>query len=242
MPEQNLEIVSIIYTHYSSNSQRGSLMRTCMESLINSLNHTPCELIVIDNGGSYEDSQYLLKLTEEKKITHYLRNEGNLFFGRARNQGYALSTGQYLVFMDNDIFFEDTWLERCLHVLKSCPREKVFVTPLDVDGAHKQKKYYEEPVIIEGKRHIVNKFSGSNCWLMKTEDFVKIGGFYDHRIAGTKWSQHAERMGYAVVSIRQIRARHLGLKHTPFVGYNKQIDCPMIKTFTNGQTLNINSE
>lgn len=237
-----MEIISIIFVHYATNKERSSLMRMSIESLIYSLKHLPCELIVIDNGNSLDDSKYLLRLTQEKKITHYLRNEGNLWFGNARNQGYALCTGEYLCFTDNDILFEDTWLERCLYILKHSPRDKVFATPLDIDNAHRQKKYYEEPTIIDGKRHITNKFSGSNCWVMKTSDFKLLGGFANHRIAGTKWSQQYERKGYAVISTRQIKARHLGLKHTPFVGYNKGIDCPMVKTFTNGQTLNINSE
>jgi len=59
--------------------------------------------IVIDNGGSLEDSEWILGEVESGNVTHYVRNYDNLWFGYARNQGYKLAEGKYIFTTDNDI-------------------------------------------------------------------------------------------------------------------------------------------
>jgi len=112
------ETISIIFVHHSSNGARCKLARESFESLYESVKHLPVEMIVVDNGGDLEISNYFLKLANENKISHYIRNSNNLWFGYARNQGLKISTGNYICVADNDLTFLPGWLDECLDMFK----------------------------------------------------------------------------------------------------------------------------
>src|SRR3972149_6170603 len=105
--------VSIVVCHYGkiddfgelaagkNPPKRSDLLRTCVESIIHNTNY-PAELIVMDNGGDPDDSEYLLGKAREGKLTH-VRFPQNLHFAMAWNQGAKLATGGHLAFLCNDI-------------------------------------------------------------------------------------------------------------------------------------------
>ena len=228
-----MEITSVIFVHNVPNKARAELATRSLDSLIQTTRKLPCELIVINNGSN---------LLPIGGVTHYIRNANNLHFGYARNQGLKLSSGEYIAITDNDIIFEQGWLEECLSILKNRGERKLFATPLPVDKAHRTRKYAREPFLLNGVEHIVNCFSGSNCWVMKREDFEAIGYFRHHRIAGTKWAQQYERIGYAVASTLKPMAQDKGLKGTEYAGYSKAVSVKMEKHFTDGSIIDINEE
>ena len=85
--------VSIIVCHYSriddfgekaagkNPQKRSDLLRKCIESLIQNTDY-PAELIVMDNGGNPDDSDYLLSKAREGKLTH-VRFPQNMNFALA---------------------------------------------------------------------------------------------------------------------------------------------------------------
>src|SRR3990167_2567933 len=95
--------VSIIVCHYGkiddfgekaagdNPTPRSELLRTCIESLIKNTDY-PAELICMDNGGSPDDSDYLLSKAREGKLTH-VRFPQNLNFSMAWNIGARMATG-----------------------------------------------------------------------------------------------------------------------------------------------------
>ena len=232
-----MELTSIVFTHHARNKDRSELARKSLDSLIATTKNSPCEIIVVDNGGDFNDSYYLLKKAEDGEIQHYVRNSDNLWFGFARNQGVRISSGNFLCFVDNDIVFQDGWLEQCLEVLRETKGQKLFVTPLEVDRAHLQQKYFVDKRVICGKSMWINSFAGSNCWVMHRDDFNVIGEFMNHPIAGTKWGRHYTSLKYAVAVIPKPLAGHLGLSGTPYVGYSKAEHRKIVKTLTNGDKL-----
>ena len=225
-------MTSIIFVHYAMNEARARLAQESLESLLKSIENSEAEVIVIDNGGDMDNSDYFLSKAREKKIAHYVRNADNLHFGYARNQGASLALGEYFCFVDNDIFFEERWLEKCIYVLERS--ENKLVTPMEVDRFHIQEKYNRGVLTIEGVEVRLNVFAGSNCWVMKREDFFKIGYFPNHSIAGTKWCQRYARMGYSVAVLPQSKASCLGVNGSPYAGYNKRVDMDFTKTLSNG--------
>jgi GT2 family glycosyltransferase len=74
------------------------------------------EIIIIDNG-STDDTESLLKNNNRIK---YIRNDSNLGFARACNQGYATAQSDKVLFLNNDIRVKsnyDNWtnslIEKC---------------------------------------------------------------------------------------------------------------------------------
>lgn len=67
------------------------------------------ELILIDNGSNPETADALASLPPERgKI---IRNETNIGFAAANNQGYAQTTGDVIVFLNSDIAGDPVWLK-----------------------------------------------------------------------------------------------------------------------------------
>lgn len=185
--------ISIVVVVAQTNPTRIELARCSLNSLYDSIKHLPCELIVVDNGGDLAASLELAKLDY---ITHYIKNSSNLYYGYARNQAIKLASGEYLVTCDDDLIYEKGWLEKCIEVL-----EKGFkiATPMPIIRCHRK---YTRKQIVDGEEYNINAFVGSNCYVLRMEDFKKIGYFREDTVrSGTEWPQRFARMGYMVCAV-----------------------------------------
>src|SRR5262245_54920290 len=66
------------------------------------------ELILIDNGSDVETAESLSTLPADRG--EVIRNESNLGFAAANNQGYARTSGDIIVFLNSDIAGDPAWL------------------------------------------------------------------------------------------------------------------------------------
>lgn len=91
--------------------------RSCLENLFKL--PFACEIIVIDNASSDKTQEELLKINYPK--FKYIRNEENLFHSKACNQGFAVSSGNNILFLNNDIKIaeniRETWH---LSIIEAC--------------------------------------------------------------------------------------------------------------------------
>lgn len=239
------EHISIILTHHASPAyaDRSAMMRVSVKSLIETTKHLPCEIIVVDNGGSLEDSRYLLDLADEGQITTYIRNKDNLHWSYAWEQAYKMATGQYLVFTCNDLLFEDGWLDQSLKILKHHKGEKYFVTPY-LDQSHKGRRF-ELPDLPDAR---VNTRSGSNCVVIDRETYDKVGRFPFHIIGGTHWYDRViKKLDYRVLIPKENYVFDLGFKngfvHNLVGGHTEWFkDIHMDKVLTNGEHIHFEEE
>lgn len=190
--------LSIIVTHWAQDMERTTLMTESIFSLIKTTEHLNPEIIVVDNGPAIGDSEWLLNLTNEEKIACYIRNRKNMGFGYARNQALALATGDYIVIADNDIVYEDGWLDDCLAFLTS--HEGMYLaTPLAADPMNRRDVRW----VGELDGWFLNTRAGSNCFVGSREAFNTIGKFGVDSKAGSKWTDASVRKGY-VMAVPQV--------------------------------------
>ncbi len=67
------------------------------------------ELILIDNGSDPATADALASLPPERGRA--IRNETNIGFAAANNQGYAQATGDVVIFLNSDIAADPVWLK-----------------------------------------------------------------------------------------------------------------------------------
>ncbi len=67
------------------------------------------ELILIDNGSDEETRAALRELPPDRGVL--IRNETNIGFAAASNQGYARATGDVIIFLNSDIAGDPSWLK-----------------------------------------------------------------------------------------------------------------------------------
>ncbi|MCF7907840.1 MAG: glycosyltransferase family 2 protein [Candidatus Omnitrophica bacterium] len=93
--------------------------RDCIESVLSQTEY-PFHLIVIDNGSDSETKEYLFKLAQQRKneIT-LIRNENNLGFIKATNQGIRASKAPYLCLLNNDTIVTKGWLREMVKLATS---------------------------------------------------------------------------------------------------------------------------
>ncbi len=67
------------------------------------------ELIIVDNGSDTQTAEALATLPADRG--RVIRNETNIGFAAANNQGYAASSGDIVVFLNSDIAGDPSWLK-----------------------------------------------------------------------------------------------------------------------------------
>lgn len=90
----------------------GDYIRLTLESAVSVKINFPFEIIVVDDGSSDGccESIKALEISNNLKI---ITTEG-IGLARAKNLGAEHSTGEYLIFCDAHLFFEDLWIDRLL--------------------------------------------------------------------------------------------------------------------------------
>ncbi|NUO20071.1 glycosyltransferase [bacterium] len=82
--------------------------QACLNSLLASQEHTPFEIIVVNDGSTDGTAEYLKSLGDRVTVITHDRNYG---FARSCNDGARASTGQLVVFLNNDTEVLPNWLD-----------------------------------------------------------------------------------------------------------------------------------
>ncbi len=99
--------LSIIIVNYNTKL----LIEQCLHSIKKADRNLDCEIIVIDNNSTDGSKEYLSQKFPEIK---YVFNNDNLGFARACNQGFKISSGNYILFLNPDTIIPETCLNDCI--------------------------------------------------------------------------------------------------------------------------------
>ncbi len=92
----------------------GHLTRRCLERIFRCTDYPRFEVIVVDNGSSDGTQDHLLREARTRENLRVILNDANRGFAAAINQGAAVATGDYLVFLNNDTLVTKGWLAACV--------------------------------------------------------------------------------------------------------------------------------
>lgn len=107
-------MVSIITINYNG------FRDTC--ELIDSLKKHevyPFEVIVVDNASKNDDGNRLHDLFREDKVVKVVCSDRNLGFGGGNQLGYSCAKGEYILYMNNDMYIEQPFLQALIDRLNS---------------------------------------------------------------------------------------------------------------------------
>ena len=231
---------SIILVHYSlvddyggkkawaDQPTRSEMLKMSIDSIVENTEY-PAELIVMDNGGNPDDSEYLLDLARKGVITTYVRYANNMQYAFAHNQGAKLATGDYLCFTCNDVTVKKGWLSECVRMIEQNNDRRLVATPLIVSHIH--PKYNKEKI---GDDRI-NPFAGSNCMVMNRRAWRELGNFHVYSDFGNQWfREKVLRWGYKSIAPPKDLAIHLA-NHR---GLDWRQQVKIVKTLLNKREIN----
>ncbi|MGB9661865.1 MAG: glycosyltransferase [Moorellaceae bacterium] len=95
--------------------------RLCVDSIYRNTLWPNFELIIVDNASTDGTREYLEELAKQHLNIRLILNEHNEGFARANNQGIRVSTGEYIVLLNNDTIVTRGWLGRLIRHLERDP-------------------------------------------------------------------------------------------------------------------------
>lgn len=228
-----MKYCSIGIVHYSKTDDHGTqginrseAMKKCLESLFENTDY-PAEVIIFDNGGNPDDTDWLTQKVREGKINTLVRYKENLSFAFAWNQFARIATGDYLCFTNNDIIFKPQWLSKTIYGIENNPDRKLISTPFITPD--KNRPRFNKEVLPDGYR--INSLAGSNCMIMTHQIWKDVGEFPHHRISGTIWHRVASHKGYMFIAPPVDYVDHVAFRH----GVNWHLKTPVEKKLLNGE-------
>lgn len=104
--------LSIVIVNYNSKS----LLEQCLDSVKKAITNIDAEIIVVDNNSTDGSKDYL---PENLTSTGLIFNKVNLGFAKACNQGFKISSGKYVLFLNPDTVLSATCLVDCISFFES---------------------------------------------------------------------------------------------------------------------------
>jgi GT2 family glycosyltransferase len=203
--------------------------KDCVDSIFKNTTGVDYRLIIIDNASGDETKKYLISLKESRPSGILLiRNEVNLGFVKAVNQGIAASTAQYVCLLNNDTLVTKDWLKEMVAIAQTA-EDIGIVNPSSNNLG--QKPAPGEPIELYAEK--ITKNSGEFielgagigfCMLIKRKLFEKIGAFDEIYGMGnfedTDFSRRSAQAGF-----RSVRACGAYVYHRENTSFSK------VKTF-----------
>jgi GT2 family glycosyltransferase len=148
-----------------------------------------CELIIVDNGSTDET-----EILRNNFGMIFVKNEKNLGFPKACNIGASKASGEFILFLNNDVVVTPNWLENMLKHYKYFPNLGIvgcktnYISGLQKEGDFDfQIDFPNKEVFINKKAEQVARENFNKirifpritgfCMLMKRDLFIEINGF-----------------------------------------------------------------
>ncbi len=197
--------VSVIITTYGGGNE---VVRAVNSVLCQTYKNV--ELIVVDDNGQGTEDQiktegYLSDLIKENKLI-YIPHEVNKNGSAARNTGFKNSTGEFIMFLDDDDEFTPARIEKQLSVLTEeygasyCSYEK-----RNADGSFYSRVRIKKSgdILYNTLMHI--KSPTTDNMMIRRECFEAIGGFDESFVRHQDWEMSARLAGeYKFAAMRDI--------------------------------------
>lgn len=100
------------------NLNKSALTIECLQHLWRHTTGHTYEIVVVDNGSTDTEFAYL---ADYAGLFRLVRLKKNRYFGEGNNIGVEASKGKYIVFLNNDAFVTESWLEPLIEILELVP-------------------------------------------------------------------------------------------------------------------------
>lgn len=189
--------------------------KRCLDSVVANTG-CPYKLLIIDNGSVPDTAEYLASFCKGRTSAQLVRNNSNLGFARAVNQGLRISTERYLCVLNNDTVVAPGWLEEMISALDSDPSIGIVNPSSNTTGqvpaaGESAEAYASRLKADSGKTQELYNARGF-CMLISRELVGKIGLFDETFGLGyfeeTDYSARAHAAGYRAVRAKASYVYH----------------------------------
>jgi len=204
--------------------------RECIDSIVDNTGY-PYKLILIDNASEKETADYLRSLKERLGgIAVIIRNDRNLGFAKAVNQGMKSSDAEYVCLMNNDTIAFAGWLTEMINIMKRSPDIGIMNPSSNTSGQFPGELSIDEYAaglkVFSGQTQELSVCRGF-CMVIKKDVIKKIGyldeiydiGYFEE----TDYCRRAAKASY-----RMARAKGAYVYHKEGVSFKGRADSDAI--------------
>ena len=194
---------------------QSALTKDCIDAILKNTSY-PFRIIIIDNASSDETEEYLIALEKKFDINSSsgegakilsVRNDKNIGFIKAVNQGIGLSSAPYICILNNDTLVMKGWLKTMISVAESKSDIGIVNPSSNSLGQRPEKgepiELFAEKLKSETEESVEVGAALGFCMLIKREVINKIGLFDEIYGMGnfedTDFSRRAVKEGYRCV-------------------------------------------
>ncbi len=189
MPAPLVSIVVPVFNKYEYTAK-------CLRAIATHTRDVPHEVIVVDNASSDETERELSR----RPGIRYWRNSRNLGFARGSNQGAAMATGRFLLFLNNDTEPHPGWASALVAEVERDPAVAIVGSKLlypDGTIQHAGVRFAyamwqpimpmhvhsRQPAAVASQRLELDAVTAA-CMLVRPEVFLAVGGFDEGYVNG----------------------------------------------------------
>ncbi len=160
----------------------GLWIRKTLDSLLHAKTTLPFEVIVVDNGSEDGCCDFLSSNSHDQI---QLAREKERGISKARNTGARLAQGDYLIFCDAHLVFEDNWMDRLIEPLQQGIADAINPCIADVQNPNRMGFGYTwgENLSIQWNAGLPmpfpSPFLAGGCLAIPREVFNHVEGFDD---------------------------------------------------------------
>ncbi len=184
---------SVIIPTYNDSAR---ILRACKSVIKQKLEDW--ELIIVDDGSTDDTSKIVKPFLNDPRISYFKKLNAGV--AAARNTGFELSSGEYIVFLDSDDEVKPNLLSDYDNLIKS--KQNIGVVSCGLIMGNKKKLPRSNPAISKYK---YSNLSGSFC--IRAEVFHNCGSYDENLKQSENWEmmaraiEHCEKYNFEVVSV-----------------------------------------
>lgn len=192
----------------------------CLDSLKRQTLLPEIEILVVDNASTDNSDAYIEERLKQFPRGRLIRNESNLFFCEGNNVGAASAVGEFLLFLNFDLWLEPDCLEKLYKEIKTADADCGTPMVLNYEDDTYQGcgspglDLFGMPTQMNLTRQTAEIFAAPGCsFLIRAVTFRKVGGFPREFLMYTEEIDLSWRVwiaGGKVVTVPSARIHHRG--------------------------------
>jgi len=229
--------LSIIIINFNT----GKFLQNCLESLFSKTKEMTYEVIVVDNGS---DDDTVKMIEKEFPHVNLIKNEKNLGFTKANNQGMKIAKGEYFLLLNSDTILNEISITPALKYMKANQDVGICGCKHYNQDGSLQRTCFHFPNIITllwdltllsrffPKSSIFGKYAMTywdyndtrqvdrvmGSYLLTNKSFIEKVGLLDENFfiyeEETDWCYRAKKAGFKVMFFHESSIVHFGGKAT----------------------------
>lgn len=171
---------------------RLNFTRQTLESIFAHTDY-PYELIILDNGSKDGTVEYLKSIQDHPQISQIIYFPNNLGKPGAANHGFALSKGDFVIGLDDDLFVPPGWLSVVVEAIRTIPQLGWFA--INLENFSNQPGYFRPEYERRFGAFVIQETPGvaGFCVAMSRSTYQLLGGYTEGSFYGIEDSDLLNR-------------------------------------------------